>query len=158
MPTLIDIQNELSNDPAGLGYKNPDGTYKTTKEIMHLLTHRKQIGTQQKTVPDPPSFQEVMQQVSPTSLAKIPDETLVRIRQVLDAGDMVGAQAWLDIAQVKGYLTSAEATAIQNLLGRTKTVDEPVYGQPRIVELGWGEWLSPEMVNRVLGRPEGTWE
>lgn len=158
MPTLFDLQQELEQDPAGLGYKNPDGTFKSTREILHLMTSRRQTGVQQVQVPDPPTFGEVMAQVSPTSLAKIPDETLVRIRQVLDARDMAGAQAWLDIAQVKGYVTSAEASAIQGLLARTKTVEEPVYSLPRIVELGWGSSINPDLINNLLGRPSGTWE
>lgn len=47
--TDADLLTELTTDPEKLGYRNPDGSWKTTAEIGHLLISN-------RIVPDGPQF------------------------------------------------------------------------------------------------------
>lgn len=156
-PSVFDVLKEISEDPAGLGYRNPDGSYKSTSEIVNLLLKRPQVSTDVVEVPDPPGMDEFVNVVSPTSLANIPEDALIRIRQIIEAKDIQGALLWLKIAEAKNYLTSEELDAIRNLLNRRKKIYKPVYGPSRAEQLGWGTGFNRELINQALRRPYGSW-
>ena len=151
-----DLLSELQNDPAGLGYKDPaTGQFKSTREIVRLLCSARRGPDTADVVPDPPTPDELLAKISAWSLKKIPDETLVRINELAQVGDVSGIQRWLSVAKMKDYITQAEHDAIATLLGRTKTVPKSTRLSPRIVELGWGESIPSGLVDKVLGRAAG---
>ena len=154
IPSPAQLRQELDTDPKSLGYKDQQGNFKPTRDILYLLT-RRPVSYTTKEVPDPPTLDEILSVISDASLAKIPEYAADRIEDVVRARDLQRMRYWLRLVGAKGYITVAEAQQIQALLQRAKTVQEPVYGQARVEELGWE--VNVELLNRALGRPENAW-
>ena len=132
---------EFKNDPESIGYKNPDGTFKTVREIAHLLLVRPMVPNPnpQPQLPKPIDTNQLMSLVSPSTIAAADYLALKAIEEAADSGDRGRLQRQFQVWQAKGWLSDpTEIQAIQNEL--TATIPDPnwqpmVPGQSRLEQL-----------------------
>lgn len=152
VPALSDIIQELQNDPANIGYKNTDGTWKTPKEIVELLLTKPAVKTSIRAEPYPPTVQELLNAVALTSLVKIPDETLIKVGELVREGNYDGIALLAQVALMKNYITKTDYDAILALLHRTRLIEIPQYDQCRAEQLGWEPAISLDLIQRAIQR------
>lgn len=118
--------SELQNDPAGLGYKNADGTFKSAAAIGKLLTDP--FGTvanptPQPTIAKPFTYTDVLGLLSAASQVNV--RALPELSRVLDdinAQNRHAVTVWagLLLAGSSPVITQAEHDAIVALMNATE--------------------------------------
>ena len=121
--------SELNNDPAAVGYKNADGTWKSAHEIGVLLTQPGALipnPVAQPSIPKPFTYLDIFNLLSSASLANL--RTLPELPRALDDINAMNRQAvatWFNLllqapAGGTAPITQAEHDNIVALMNATE--------------------------------------
>lgn len=140
---VVALASELKNDPANVGYKNADGTFKPQAELIGLLLNKPMVANPDPApqIPKPVTAQDVLGLLSPASVQAIPFDAMVEVNKAIAEKDMERLGLQLQVFAAKGWINSTEVAALQARLA--ETIPDPnwpaqVPGQSRL-EVATGE-------------------
>ena len=152
------LKAELDNDPNGVGYRRPDGSFRTPDELASLLTTKPLVANPdpQPNIPAPLNKQELLGMVLPF-VSQFSDEALVRVSDAVDNDDRATISMWLTIAKQRNWVDQPTFDAVQAKLNAT--IPDPdwkaqVPGQSPIERvIGRSQGISREEVQQILSLP-----
>jgi hypothetical protein len=154
---LIELANELNNDPAGLGYKDGEN-FKSVDEILNLLGARR---TQANPVPQPDIPKPLVLKDFMTDMGGLDAfdwSAFKDFKDAIDASDRDTLQVWLDAAFAKTWIDGTKRTQMMTDWINA-TIPDPSWQatvslQSRFMEL-WGsagyDNLDKLMIQQVIG-------